>query len=179
MKFKMDDKTGKKFGHLTVIEVTDKPEHLKSHEYWWLCKCDCGNLKKVRGSCLTLNKVKSCGCFRKESMRKISKTHGKTNTMEFDLFYSAKKRAIKLNLNFNIDLDDIIIPEHCPILNIPLFKNNKSFPGDNSPSIDKVDPELGYIKGNIRVISFKANRMKQDNTKEQLEKLLLYIEGKI
>lgn len=48
---------------------------------------------------------------------------------------------------------------------------------DQSPSLDKVKPELGYVPGNVRVVSNKANRLKADNTIETLEAILKYMKG--
>lgn len=84
----------------------------------------------------------------------------------------AKHRALKHNFPFNIVLDDIIVPEFCPLLEIPLFvkpyKQKGSFCA-NSPSLDKIIPELGYVKGNIMVISMKANAMKYNASIEELK----------
>lgn len=75
---------------------------------------------------------------------------------------------------FNLDVSDIIIPDYCPILDIPLFWTENS-KGDNTPSVDRIDPSKGYIKGNVAVISEKANRMKQNNTIDTLERIIQYI----
>lgn len=175
-----ENKIGMRFGRLLVIERVKKPDNRKTNNSFWLCKCDCGNVKVAESVCLNKGEIKSCGCLRKELRQEAWTTHGKTGSLEFDLFCAAKSRAIKSNIKFDIELDDIEIPEKCPILDIPLFKSkNKSYAEDNSPSLDKVNPSLGYVRGNVRVISFKANRMKQNNTKEDFEKLILYMEGKI
>lgn len=75
--------------------------------------------------------------------------------------YNALKcRAKKEGIPFNITLEDLEIPEVCPVLGIPLkgwSENNVGGYKDDSPSIDKFIPELGYVKGNVSVISFKAN----------------------
>lgn len=42
-------------------------------------------------------------------------------------------------------------------------------PNEDSPSIDKVIPELGYVRGNVWVISNKANRIKNNATLEELK----------
>lgn len=83
------------------------------------------------------------------------------------LFNNALKRALKNNLEFTITLDDIIIPKKCPLLNIDLFTGNKKN-YQNSPSLDRIDINKGYIKGNIKVISTLANTMKNSATFEQL-----------
>lgn len=88
------------------------------------------------------------------------------------MFYIAKARAKKQNIPFSITIDDIVIPEICPILKIKLKSSTKS-PTSNSPSLDKIIPELGYVKGNIQVISHKANAMK---TNASISELLLFSE---
>lgn len=83
------------------------------------------------------------------------------------MWRSAKERAIKNNLPFNISVDDITIPSHCPILGIAIAPS-KGKVGPNSPSLDRKNPSLGYIKGNVWVISYKANTMKNDANRETL-----------
>jgi len=79
------------------------------------------------------------------------------------LFSGAKKRALKKGLEFNIELKDIRIPEKCPILKVPLVCSTRY-----SPSIDRVFPDKGYVKGNIAVISTLANSMKANATLKEL-----------
>lgn len=83
------------------------------------------------------------------------------------LVSSAKQRAKKKELPFNITWEDIFIPEICPILLIPLASSSGTH-SHNSPTIDRVIPEFGYIKGNVQVISHRANTMKNDATPEEL-----------
>lgn len=59
--------TGKVFGRLTVLEQAEKPENLSQKASYWLCKCDCGTKKIIRGNLLTNGQIKSCGCMRKDS----------------------------------------------------------------------------------------------------------------
>lgn len=92
------------------------------------------------------------------------------------MWASAKNRAKKKKLEFNIELSDIIIPEKCPILNIPLFRSELKQSG-NSPALDRIDNTKGYIKNNIRVISHKANLFKGDMSIFEVEKLLQYMKG--
>jgi len=83
---------------------------------------------------------------------------------------AAKHRANKLKVPFNLDISDLIIPEYCPILGIPLVNYigaGKGFRPD-SISLDRNIPELGYIKGNVQIISGLANLMKNNATPEQL-----------
>lgn len=84
------------------------------------------------------------------------------------MLYSAKKRALKNNLEFNLVPEDIILPSHCPILGIELMKGTKSN-YQNTYSLDRIDNTKGYIKGNVQVISMLANTMKNSATPEQLK----------
>ena len=91
----------------------------------------------------------------------------KDKNREKNLFQLARHRALKKGIEFNIEISDIVIPETCPILGLPIKKlidGNR----DLSPSLDRIDNSKGYIKGNIQVISFKANAMKLTANKDEL-----------
>lgn len=92
-----------------------------------------------------------------------------------EIWRSAKWRAKKLNIPFEIQVSDIQIPTHCPILGIQLKFDNRGQGHADSPSLDKIDPRKGYIKGNIMVISNKANTMKNGWTLEELERVVEYM----
>jgi hypothetical protein len=83
------------------------------------------------------------------------------------LLWRAKERSKRLGLACNITIDDIIIPEVCPLLNIP-FKYGSTHDKWHTYSIDRIDNNYGYIKGNIQIITYLANTMKSMATKEQL-----------
>jgi hypothetical protein len=83
---------------------------------------------------------------------------------------SARRRAREKGLDLNIDITDILIPEKCPLLDIPLQFNSVKC-RDNSPTIDRIDCKLGYVKGNVQIISFKANTIKNNATVEELNLL--------
>ena len=77
------------------------------------------------------------------------------------LLGQAKYRAKKKGIEFNLELSDVVIPKLCPVLKIPLFAGSSSGgPRGCSPSLDRIDNSKGYIKGNVQVISHKANTMK-------------------
>ena len=88
----------------------------------------------------------------------------KINNLEKYLVHNAKQRAKKYGIPFDITYKDIVIPECCPYLGIKLVP----FSEWSSPSLDKIIPELGYVKGNIQVISTKANTMKNSATHDEL-----------
>lgn len=94
------------------------------------------------------------------------------------LLYNAKARAKKHGVPFDLAFDDVLIPEFCPVLGIPLeatIKGRRSF-HPNSPSIDRIVPERGYVKGNICVISNRANWIKRDGTADEHRRIAAYID---
>ena len=85
---------------------------------------------------------------------------------------SALKRARKNGREFSITIDDIIIPTHCPVFGYELVALNEGKAGDNSMSLDRIDNKLGYIPGNVIVVSNRANILKKDATVAELEALV-------
>lgn len=86
--------------------------------------------------------------------------------LRYQMRANAKKRAEAAGIPFALAVDDIVIPEACPILGVPLDKptGNKTGPTDYAPSLDRIRPALGYVPGNVRVISYKANRLRNNGT---------------
>lgn len=66
---------GKKFGLLTVI-AKDENRTTKQNIYW-ICQCDCGNQKSIRGTSLRAGEVKSCGCLQKKAATETGKNNVK------------------------------------------------------------------------------------------------------
>jgi len=93
----------------------------------------------------------------------------KENNRELCIWLGARKRAYERSLEFSIEVEDIIIPEYCPLLGIELKFRGGMNNRDTSPSIDRLDSAKGYIKGNIKIISFRANRIKNDATVEEFK----------
>jgi hypothetical protein len=90
------------------------------------------------------------------------------------LLTQSRQRAKKYHYEHNITIEDIIIPDVCPVLGIPIsISETKASP--NSPSLDRTDNTKGYIKGNVKIISFRANTLKSDASIEELEKILKYL----
>lgn len=87
---------------------------------------------------------------------------------------AARKRAKEKNIPFDINADYLrsIIPSHCPIFNTALewstYRGLGHRPLPNSPSLDRIDPSKGYVRGNVWIISNKANTIKSNATHEEL-----------
>lgn len=112
----------------------------------------------------------------KERLRKRDRAGDRHRKFEFRranaelyLLYSARKRARDRGLPYNIELSDIKIPAICPLLGMPISPNvGGKTPARNSPTVDRIVPEKGYVKGNVRVVSFLGNVMKRDASPEQI-----------
>jgi hypothetical protein len=94
------------------------------------------------------------------------------------IFYSAKRRAKLYNLPFDLTKDDVknAYPSdgNCPMLGIRLIINVGQTK-DDSPSLDRIIPEKGYIKENIIVISHRANRIKNNATLTELDSIVSFL----
>lgn len=91
------------------------------------------------------------------------------------MLQNAKNRAKRNGLKFNLTKEDITIPKICPIFKIKLEGNGKQSP--NSPSIDRINSSKGYIKGNIIIVSWKANNIKGNATPDEMIKVAEFYKG--
>ena len=107
------------------------------------------------------------------SVKAKNRTYLKNNPAQI-LLQKARDRARKGGYACTITIADIAIPEFCPLLGIKLSRGTGiggALP--SSPSLDKIRPGLGYIPGNVWVISKRANRIKNDATVAELELLVV------
>ena len=88
---------------------------------------------------------------------------------EWYLWDKARRRAAQRGLEFNIAVEDVIIPPRCPVLGKPL-KVLSSNP-THSASLDRINNRKGYIKGNVAVISHRANTIKGDASLTEIAQL--------
>lgn len=91
---------------------------------------------------------------------------------------SARRRARDRNLDCNLTMKDIVLPTKCPVLGVP-FDLSGGTMGDWTPTLDRVDVRLGYIKGNVCVISNRANRLKSDASVEEVTAILKYMRSRL
>ena len=113
------------------------------------------------------NKNKNRKAYYWEETEKHARKKSRIENRENYLFLSAKNRAKKYNIEFTIDILDILIPEFCPLLKERL-STEMHIGNSFSPSLDKIDSTKGYVPGNVWVISNKANRMKSNAAAEEL-----------
>jgi hypothetical protein len=77
------------------------------------------------------------------------------------LLIECRARAKKRGLPFDLVDGDIVVPPTCPVLGTPLRQGRGKL-ADDTPTIDRIDPARGYVRGNVAVISWLANRIKSD-----------------
>jgi hypothetical protein len=102
----------------------------------------------------------------------------RVNNPEWYMHNKAKRRALDRQIDFNIEVKDIVMPVNCPVFKKYKLKkeySEKSGPKPWSPSLDRIDNSKGYVKGNIQVISNKANTMKGNATPEELLQFAFWI----
>jgi hypothetical protein len=89
-------------------------------------------------------------------------------------FRHKKANATRDGIDWDLDFGDLEFPTHCPVLGMELDYFNTT-PKDNSPSFDRVDPNKGYVKGNVMIISKKANTIKSNGSAEDHLRIAEYI----
>lgn len=83
---------------------------------------------------------------------------------------SSRARAYDKKIGFNLTVAylESIAPEICPVFGTRLvYDCDRGNP--YVASLDRIVPQLGYVKGNVQIISFLANQMKSNATADQLE----------
>lgn len=113
-----------------------------------------------------------------ESDRRIAERAraGDRNVHAKYLFDLAKNRARRNGTPFGIALSDIVIPDLCPVLGIPL-KMNRGRAAVDSATIDRIVPAIGYVPGNIVVVSMRANAIKSNYTIGELLTAAVFYAG--
>lgn len=180
---------GVTFGRLVVLKRLE--HHVTSGGNIigrWLCKCSCGNEKNVSTSSLKQGKTKSCGCWLIDSAiekGKLNRVHGgysKFNSIKDQVKFQAlrnihersRRRGYESDLEFS-DMPELT--DFCPVLGIRYCRGTLK-DKDGSPSIDRKNPNLPYLKkyrDNLLFISHRANRIKSNATVEEIQKILVYM----
>ena len=141
-------------------------------------KCvDCKRESAKKQTALYRKKIKSGELIKKN---KTHINHGLSRSLEMKLYNTAKIRARKKGIDFTIKVTDIKIPLLCPILGLQLDKiwggveqNSKN--RQNKPSLDRLDPRLGYVPENIIVISYRANMIKGDGFPNEHREIAIFL----
>jgi hypothetical protein len=200
-------KIGDIIGDLKVIDIVDKNKEIgnrpvssfeKNGNWKIVCEClICGKknvTKKFKEWFRYKRLIKenpnariNCGCSH-PAFKKGYRSKLKPNQFEklYKHLHGVKRRAKEKNIPYNLDIEYFIdkdtkpdgqktgYPDYCPILKI---KIDNELGADHRPSFDRVLPERGYVKGNVKIISNKANRLKSNMSIEDFKKFIEYIEN--
>lgn len=161
--------------------ITRKEAKEKKLTYYFTKKaCGRGHVAKrlTRNcACVECNRIHDKARPRTDKERLRESAYRKTRP-DIGMLTAARLRAKAAGVPCTITTSDIVIPTHCPILGIELKRNEgASVPWAASPSLDRVVPKLGYIPGNIQVISHRANTIKNDATIEELKLIVEHLEN--
>lgn len=136
--------------------------------------------EKVCSDCNTIFITRSNRKYRCDDCQKTSTPPYKETKIEYlskrrnsvnqRLFDSISHRRNKYKNIFDLSVEDIVIPNVCPILGTEFIPDTVY-----SPSVDRIDNDKGYMKGNIQIVSRKANAMKNSASKEELIKFADWI----
>ncbi len=111
---------------------------------------------------------------RRVQQRAYRAQHGLVST----LLGRARRRAKLYGIEFSLTHEDIVVPKKCPVLGIALSSVEGTRANrDSSPSLDRRDNSRGYVKGNVHVISWRANNLKSDGTVKELSAVVNYMRG--
>jgi len=151
-------KIGERYGKLLVIDIVDNPRE-RGDTKLFKCLCDCGKTTITRKYSLHSGHAKSCSCIISESLYRGVKD------LSLEFFNSYKKDAEKRKISFNLTIDeafDIFTKQNskCALtgLDIKFNKNNKL----RTASLDRINSNLGYFKGNVQWTHKIANKIKMD-----------------
>jgi hypothetical protein len=104
----------------------------------------------------------------------------RTNTSLYDAqrikFRAKKANALRTGYTWDLSFGELVWPEFCPILGMEIdyFAESRQ---ENSASFDRIDNSLGYISGNVQIVSWRANRIKSDGTAAELHKIADYLDA--
>lgn len=110
--------------------------------------------------------------------RELSATWREANPLKF-MLARAKSRAKEKGFAFNLTVEDFpILPDKCPVLGLSLkYTDANAKMGDPCiATFDRVDNSKGYVRGNVAIVSLRANRLKHNATLKELEALVLWLQ---
>lgn len=150
---------------MTSAATSDRAERKRTQALAWKRK----NLLKVRKADKD-RKRKKREKSREEYNNSMREYRAKTPEIKIrTLLTVAKNRAKLKGLAFDVSISDIELPTHCPLLGLELnYAASGNTNPDNGVSLDRIEPAKGYVSGNVWVISYRANRIKNNATAEEL-----------
>lgn len=154
------NRIGQKYGKLLVLELSHKEESV----YYWKCKCDCGNECIVDGHAMQSKNTLSCGCIRKNILRKRNFRHGKCDTKAYQIWCGMKTRCYNKNDEFYEYYGGKGIKLSNEWLDFNIFFNDMGNP-PKGLSIERKDNNKNYCKENCKWATQKEQANNRSNNK--------------
>ena len=172
-------KSGDKYGRLTVVSYTDRPE--KKGEY--KCVCECGEITYSRTWSLKSGKSKSCGCLMRENLSKRTKLPDNLGPIK-EIYRNYKSAAERRNYKFEISIDEFkkLIESKCyycgekESMNPYGFHKNWDF---RYNGIDRINNDYGYTINNVVPCCKICNNSKSTLTTDQFKQWIIKIYNNI
>ena len=161
---KRNNHSGKKINKLTVLDIAED-RYVAGKDILWNCLCDCGKICQIRSSVLKRGKIQSCGCLKQKTRDNSPRWTGfeEISGSQFNkIKYSAKSRGIPFNVNIEY-IWELFKKQNrkCAISGLEI----SFLPSEGmlkTASLDRIDSEKGYIKGNLQWLHQDINFMKND-----------------
>lgn len=119
----------------------------------------------IHGKPTKRDRCRSCNAtYMRSYLSKMRQEHPDKALLE-----RARKRARRRGVRYSLRRSDITMPTTCPVLGLPIVTGGTR--ASTSPSLDRIDPRQGYLPGNVRVISDKANRLKGHRDLQSIQRL--------
>lgn len=155
------DLTGKKFGRLTVVSRTNRD---KTRHICWLCRCDCGKEKIVRGSRLQNGETQSCRCFQIEKATKHGHYTANEQSKEYRAWNHMIQRCTNPNYQYYRNYGGRGIGVCEEWLKFPNFLRDMGKSPDDGHSLERKNNDKGYCKENCCwATSKQQGRNKRNN----------------
>ena len=159
------DLSGQKFGALYV-------ECLEKHNGQTMCKCrcECGNVVYVKSGSLRIGNNTTCGCKVTQIGERNSRWKGKgkiSGSWWANFTRTAKSRTCVKKSKFEITIDYVweLYQQQdgkCALSGVPIAFSDTNYSNNTTASLDRIDSNKGYIKGNVQWLHKDVNKMKSD-----------------
>ena len=162
--------TGQRFGRFTAIKRSDQLAYSK--EAAWLCMCDCGNMRTVKGSKLRSGKSRSCGCLQAKELGERNATmkriHGGSDTRLYHVWKGMHSRCYQKSHNRykdygarGITICDEWLHDFAAFRDWAVANGYDENAQRGQCTIDRIDNDNGYSPDNCRFVDMGVQRKNQ------------------
>jgi hypothetical protein len=165
IEFDVNDIINKQFGKLIVVKFFKKERYRNRFNYFYECKCECGNIKIVSRISLITFHTNSCGCLHSKQGNENKGWRG-SGEISGAIWSHIKRHANTRNLSFNVTIEEawqLFLKQNrrCALTGQELkFNSDKKTTKNRTASLDRIDSNKGYEIENIQWVHKDINQMK-------------------